>query len=172
MNDLSSIINIILEEETANSSGSVSAANELARRLEDRRREMLELQNSMQVLQKKICGELALHIRRRMPILSISVSNGCKVGFKSKVLSLSPDISRGVWNIRSSDPKFANRFMKRYGTRTVISDSLDDLAKAVVDYFSSHYKSLGEDLTRAPDGVILIENKKRSIVDLARWLRS
>lgn len=171
MSDLSQTLDIILEEESPPEYNATASANEIAKQLEIAQRKVIELQNKLSIAHNKMCAELALDVRRKMPGLNVSVDRGnCKIGYRMKHLVLRPDSRSGIWKIKSSDDRFAKRFMKYYGTNTAISPSLDSLVDAIITYFKEHYKSLGEDIIGT--GVILIEGRKSSITNLVVWHES
>lgn len=171
MIDLLKNIDVIFEDEVVNSSESIRVATDLVRQLEMTQQRIHELQNQLIIAQNKICGELALKLRRIMPSLNIGVGReGCKIGYRSKSLILQPDVKKGIWNIRSSDSRFSHRFLSRHSSKTVINPNLDSLINSIIKHFTEHYKTLGEDITGT--GVVLVEDKLGTIVDLANWYKN
>lgn len=145
-------------------------AMEIVRKLNIAKQMVVDLQHRLLTAKNKINVELALNLRKRMPSLNIGIdkSGSCKVGYRSKSLTFSPDIENGIWIVQSSDPRFARRFqkLKRYDL-IIGSSDITPLIDAVVEYFTGHYKSLGEEITGV--GVILIEDKIRNLSDLIEW---
>lgn len=169
MSNLSETIDVILEDASLDSSDTVSSANELAKQLEIVQQQVYELQNRLTIFQRRLCGELALNLRRRMPSFNIAISNnGCKVGYKSQFLLLQPNIRRGVWDIKPNS-RFTRKFLNRHSSKTVISSSLDTLVNVIVQYFTEHFKTLGEDIIG--NGLVMLEEKRVTIVDLMQWYK-
>lgn len=84
-------------------------------------------------------AQLAVAVRKIQPDLGVSMQkNGCTVGFRSRCIVCKADPHTGKWSF-SSD--FGNMFTAKYGG-CPIDSSLDDIAKKLVDFFSSHFKSL------------------------------
>lgn len=168
MSDLLQHIDIIFEDVELSSHNSVSIASDLVKQLEMTQQRIFELQNQLTIAQNKMCGELALNIRRRMPGLNVGVGrDGCKIGYRSKHLILQPDVKRGIWNVKSGDGSFARRFLSRHSSKTIITPNFDNLINALVKHFTEHYKSLGEDIVGT--GIILVEGKRETIVGLSQW---
>lgn len=170
MQNMSQILDVILEE-PSNSYNIVDIAGQIVRQLEDTQRRILELQNQLLIAKNRMCGELALSIRRRMPGLNIGVSrDGCKVGYRTKHMILNPDPGSGIWKIKSGDNRFARKFLRLFGTSTVISQDINPLADNIISFFRDHYKTLGEDIDGT--GIVFVEDKRGTITDLAVWYES
>lgn len=166
MSDLLHVLNVVLEDGQA-PSGAVEYASGIVRQLEDAQQRIQDLQHQLDAANKRICGELALMLRRALPGLNVGVGKeGCKVGYRSKHLILQPDPKRGIWNVKSGDPRFARRFMNRRGSKTVLG-SMEPLASAIVQHFREYYKTLGEDIIGT--GIVLVEGHRGTITDLAEW---
>jgi len=160
-------LDIILED-SPTTINEISQANDLAKELEAKRLEVLSLENKLSIISKKICGELAIYLRRKNPSLNIGAYRDyCKIGYKSKSLKIKPDLSRGIWIIGSKSNSFANSFMKKYSSKTSLDPDVDKISNAIINHFSDHYKSLREDVE---PGLILIEDRKGSLVDLIRFI--
>lgn len=170
MSGLLQNIDIIFEDVDLPSHNSVSMASDIVKQLEVTQQRVYELQNQLVIAQNKMCGELALNLRRRMPGLNVAVGrDGCKIGYRSKHLVLQPDVKRGIWNVKSGDGSFARRFLSRHSSKTIITPDFENLINALVRHFTEHYKSLGEDIIGT--GVILIEGKRGTLVGLSQWYR-
>ena len=59
------------------------------------------------------------------------------------------------------------RFKRRFGRNTVLLPDIAPLVSAIVNYFTEHYKSLGEDIVG--NGVVLIERKRVSLRELVSY---
>jgi hypothetical protein len=169
MNNLGKSLDILLHEGEEKTQYIYDAQN-TASQLEDLKREIDILNKRIMIYHNRMCADLCLLMRRILPSLNISMSRGsCIIGYNKNSLTITPDTRSGVWSVKSSQnsDKFAKRFMQRYASKTIISDDLNILAQAVVSFFLSHYKSLGESITGS--GVILIEGQKSNVYGLIAY---
>lgn len=165
--NLDRTLQVILEDNPFKSK-SVSIAGEIINKIEDMKRQLLDMKNKLRVIEKKLCGDLAIGVRRRQPGLNVGVTNdGCKIGYRTKHLLLNPDCQKGIWIAKSKDPRFLNKFTRNFTSQMVLTDDLSDIIDAIITHFSNHYKSLGEDIVGT--GIIMVEGKKSTIFNLARW---
>lgn len=162
-------IDAMLDDE--NQGIDISQLRELVKLVESYRKRIYRLEQEIAYSQKQLCGELAIKIRQKLPSLNVGVGNSqCKVGYKSQTLYIKPDIRKGIWVIESRNKKFSNGFYKNYSSKTVLNDSLEDVALAIVDYFRSYYKSLGENIVG--EGKIVLDEKYISLPNLILEFRS
>lgn len=147
----------------------MDSAIELMRRLDSAKQLVADIQHQLLSLRNRMNADLVLSIKRHMPALNVGLDkNGeCKVGYKSKSLVFTPNIEQGVWVVTSSDDRFKNRFSKSKRKTLVISPNIDHLIEAIADFFSEHYKSLGEDIIG--NGIIMVEGKISSLRDIVEW---
>jgi|TARA_R110000751_G_scaffold67485_2_gene137769 hypothetical protein len=132
------------------------------------KQKIAEMENQLATAKDRINGDLAMGVRRKCPGLNVSLDrNGCKVGYKSKQLSLSPDIQTKVWTVKSPDMRFSRRFCRRNGPQLALMPDLDGIIGSIANYFMSHYKTLGEDINGT--GKLLIEGRSATLLDLAEW---
>lgn len=168
MRNMLQILDTILEESPSQYKVA-DIASQIVHQLEATQRRILELQNQLLIARNRMCGELALSIRRKMPGLNIGVNrDGCKVGYRTKHMIFNPDPGSGIWKVKSGDNRFARKFLRLFGTSTVISQDTDGLANNIVLFFRDHYKTLGENIEDGT-GVVFVEDKRGSILDLAKW---
>jgi hypothetical protein len=161
-------LSFILEDSPSKCSKNLDDAYEIIRDIDRANQHIIMLQNRLRILKRKINGELAIQIRKHHPALNISVNpKQCKIGYKSKYLSFYPDIEKGVWQINGEDPKFINRFKKLYRRNTIISPEITDLVSSISDFFTNHYKSLGESIVGK--GAIIIEGKSGDLQRLSEY---
>lgn len=117
-------------------------------------------------------AHLAMAVKKVKPSLNISMeSSGCKIGYKSKFVTFTPNPTTGVWDVTAPAKlsSFVNG-LKRYGAEVLsLTTDLQTTATAVGTWFSSHYKTLGEELQGI--GTILIEGREVSALELAGKLR-
>lgn len=160
-------LDIILEDDDQTASKMQQAA-ELVQRLETAKRIVVNIKHQLIQLRSQINAELAMQIRRTMPSLHVGLDHGmCKIGYKTKSLLLTPDLERGIWNVKSSDPKFASKFTKSHIRQLLIGNNTDELIHALVKHFNDHFKTLGEDLIG--NGKLLIEGKSCQLSDLVQY---
>lgn len=113
-------------------------------------------------------AHLAMAIRRTKPGLNIALEgSGCKIGYRSKYITLTPNPSIDSWEI-SAPAKlqgFVNGIKRFNAGKLALTSDVNELAKGISEYFSIHYKSLGEDIQGT--GVILKEGKRLTSLSLA-----
>ena len=160
-------LSLVLEERPQTQSP-LDAASEILSSMDSLKQQLIDLQHKLGVIKQRMGADLALSVRRHHPGLNVAVDqNGCKVGYRSKSLYFDPDVEKGVWAVNSSDERFSGRFNRQYGKSTVLSPDIGNLESAITDYFSGHYKSLGEDIVG--DGVVLIEGRRASLGELTSY---
>jgi|3_EtaG_2_1085321.scaffolds.fasta_scaffold00090_16 hypothetical protein len=146
----------------------LDAARELKNKLAAARQEVDNLENQLKIVTQRMNGDLALGIRRQNPALNVGVnSDGCKVGYKTKHMIITPDVEKGVWSTKSPDGRFLGKFTKQYSPYTVLNPDIGDLISSVLGHFTGHFKTLGEEITG--NGVILVEGKCCTLLELAQW---
>lgn len=160
----------VLEEDNNSGKHDISDAVDILRQLETAKSQISDLEYKLDSIKNRINANLAVKIKRTNPGLNVSVDRkGCKIGYKSKSLIFNPDLSKGIWLVTSEDTRFLNRFLRRFKKDIVISGDVYKLVSVINNYFADHYKSLGEDIIGT--GIVLLENKKVSVSELAKyWL--
>lgn len=161
-------LNIVLSEGN-NNWRPMDAAMEIMRKMSAAKQLVSDLHHQLLSLKNRMNADLALSLKRHMPALNVSIGrNGeCKIGYKSKHLVFTPNIEQGVWIVDSSDDRFKNRFSKAKRQTLIISPNLDRLISSITDFFTEHYKSLGEDISGV--GVIIVEGRIGSLKDIVEW---
>ena len=160
-------LSLILEERPLQRNP-LDAAAEILHQLDIANQQIVDLQHRLNSIKQRMNGDLALGVRRNHPGLNVAISpKGCKIGYRSKSLLFDPDVAKGVWIVTGEDPRFVGRFKKQFGRSTVLLPDINNIVSAVTDYFTGHYKSLGEDIIGT--GVILIEGKKVSLCELTKY---
>lgn len=160
-------LGIILEDESQAAS-KMKHASELVQRLDLAKQLVVNIKHKLMTLRNQINAELAMQIRRTMPALHVGLDHGmCKVGYKTKSLLLTPDLERGIWNVKSPDYKFASKFQKSNMRDLLIGQDTNALIQAIIMYFTEHFKTLGEDIIG--NGTLLIEGKHSNLSDLVRY---
>ncbi len=101
-------LNILLEDPAeAVGSDPLQTAMDIVRDLDNLKQRVQDLQNQLQNKRREAGGQLALGLRKQEPGLDLAVdSDSCKVGYDNESLDFSPDARRGIWVIKSSNPKF------------------------------------------------------------------
>jgi hypothetical protein len=125
---------------TGEAQSKISLAQEIARELEDAKERVSELERDLRNAIEDYNVELAKALRRRLPQLGINLNDGrCSASYCSTNLSCKPDLGNKTW-VFDSNPH-GRRFSRKYGTVLGLSDSIDPLADAIVQYFG-RYKTL------------------------------
>ena len=85
-------------------------------------------------------AQLATSVRRLQPNIGVSLQkHGCVVGYRTKCITCTANPHTGKWDFAPGD--FGRIFASKFGNYTM-ETPLDDIAKSLVDFFGSHYKSL------------------------------
>lgn len=109
-------------------------------KVRDLRKDLAVAQSELSHAVDRMYAQLAMTTRKLQPELGVSLQkNGCVIGYRSRCLVCSADPHTGKWSWGDGD--FGRIFQKKYGD-CPIDSSLDDIAKNIVDFFGSHYKSL------------------------------
>lgn len=168
MGNFAQTLETVLVESEPVSANLAATAKTIVGALDAARLKVRELEQQLDIVHRRLSAELALTVRRLIPSLNVGLNkNGCKIGYKTKHLLFVPDVSRGVWNVKSSDPQFASTFFRHNSTRTVLSSELSQLAEAIALFFRNHYKSLGEDIIGT--GVVMVDDERGTLSDLVIW---
>jgi hypothetical protein len=161
-------LDLLLEMNGEPVSNSLDSILDITKQLDEVRQKVVDLQNKLYMATDRLNGDLAMGVRKRLPGLNVGLDkNGCKVGYKSKNLSFSPDLKIGVWGVKSPDHRFCRRFARNNGPSLALTSSIAPLVDAISDYFSGHYKSLGEDIKGT--GALIVEGSEATILDVAEW---
>lgn len=164
-------LDLILEVETTQIDvDAYRAATDVATDLEQARRRVSDLERQLLYAIDRLCGGLAVGVRKHQPGLNVGLEGGrCRIGYKTKQLTVAPDLSKRMWVVQSTDPRFARRFLRGHRTHTTLNNDLMPLAKAVADFFTGHYLSLGEAIEGR--GLILLGGHHVSLGDLVDHVR-
>lgn len=137
-------LDVLLEDNTADDP--LQSALDLTAKLEEARRNVNDLEKQLMYAVDRMCGNLAMKVRQSKPALSVSLGNGgCKVGYRSKHLMFKPDLAKRTWQVDSHDPSFARRYARSFASPMLDQDVVE-VSKCIADFFSRHYRSLGEDI--------------------------
>ena len=168
MNSISHKLDLLLEMNGGPVPNSLDSILDITKQLDEVRQKVVDLQNKLYMATDRLNGDLAMGVRKQLPGLNVGLDkNGCKVGYKSKNLSFSPDLKTGAWNVKSPDHRFCGRFTRHNGPSLALASNITPLVDAIANYFSGHYKSLGEDVKGT--GTLIIEGSKATILDIAEW---
>lgn len=169
MIDLHKSLDIILEEGPPDGGWHpLHSAMDLARQLQDAQQAVIDLQHQLGNIKTRMAGDLALALRRAKPGLNIAVDKqGCRIGYKTKVLHFTPDVEQGLWKVTSPNHRFLREFLKAHRRATLMSENLSELIEAIVAYFTAYYRTLGEEVEGT--GILMIEEKRATLLDLASW---
>ncbi len=169
MIDLRKSLDLILEEAPSPDGWHpLDSAIDLARQLQDAQQLVADLQHKLNSLRTRMAGDLALAIRRTKPGLNVAVDkNGCKVGYKTKYLQFIPEVEQGVWRVVSPNRRFLREFLQANRRATLLAPDLSVLIGAISEYFSTYYRTLGEEVEGT--GVLMVEERRATLLDLAEW---
>ena len=163
-------LNAIFETDaTSLSDDPYQTSMDIANELEAARRTVADLERQLTYSLDRLCGGLALGVRKNQPGLNVGLDKGnCRVGYRSKSLMLKPDLTNKVWLVDSGDPAFARRFKRIHGPRLNLSNDMLGLSTAVAHFFNDHYRSLGEEIFG--DGKIIYEGRQITLGMLAEMM--
>jgi len=159
-----SSLDIILSEEvdTTYIAMSIEAQNQLQKM----QQQVAILEQKVRDYKAKINADLAICIRRQLPGLHLSIDESvCKVGYKTKHLSISPDLSRKQWIIESPDHVFKARFLSK--TDLELTDKLQGISESIVNYFKDYYQQQNESIHGT--GHLLLEQNNSTLGSVAKW---
>jgi hypothetical protein len=162
-------LDILLEDvSTAPKASALDSMLSVSDELRELKQRIVEMENQLSTAKDRINGDLAMGVRRKCPGLNVSLDrNGCKVGYKTKQLSFSPDIDTKVWTVKSPDVRFSRRFCRKNGPQLALIPGLDSIIGSIANHFMTHYKTLGENIEGT--GKLLIEGRHATLMDLAEW---
>lgn len=90
---------------------------------------------------ESLCAYLALEIRKRMPKLNVHLANGtCNIQYRSKSLSISPNIAQAKWEIEPTD--MGRGFVRGYSHVLPLQNDMSAIADAAIEHFSNNYKTI------------------------------
>jgi hypothetical protein len=167
MIDLQRSLDIILEDEPVVAAGHpLDSAITLVHELHTARQRILDIQHELEKIKHRLSADLALAIRRAKPSLSISLDRqGCKIGYKTKHLQFIPDVEQEMWRVVSPNRRFLREFLNKHRRVTFLATDVSPLVQAIISYFDSYYRTLGEDCSGT--GILLIENRRATLLELA-----
>jgi len=114
-----------------------------AQELKDAKDQVAQLEQEYVQAIDALNGQLAVGVKKCNPRLSANLRNGvCNIGYRSKSLNFKPNLDTQTWAAESSDPTFARRFSRNHGPATALNPDIDALAKAIISFFTNHYKTL------------------------------
>jgi hypothetical protein len=146
-------------------------AMNIAADLDNARRRVAQLERELIHATDRLCGGLAMGIRKAQPSLNVNLGNGaCQVNYRKKNLRLKPDLTKRMWLVDSNRQAFGNRFRRHHGHVVGLSSDLTPLADAIASYFADFYKSIGKDL--AGRGSSVVEGRQVTLGELACLVRA
>lgn len=168
MIDLQRSLDIILEDGPVDGPKPQELASELVQQLQDARQQVADIEHKLTNIKYRISADLALSLRRAQPGLNVALDkNGCKVGYKTKLLHFIPDIENGIWKVISPNRRFLREFLNAHRRVTLMDNDLSTLVTAITAYFANYYRTLGEEI--GGTGALLIEEKRGTLLELVAW---
>ena len=121
--------------------GKMDLVRELAKEFEAAKERVTELEMNLRHATEEYNIELAKALRKRIPQVGINLKDGrCSASYKSTNLSCRPDLPSKSWVFDSN--QHGRRFTRNNGMALNLSDTIDPIADAIVQYLSGRYKSL------------------------------
>jgi len=169
MIDLDAKLSIVLEE--TDHTQLIGACENLCSEVESLKERIQTVKLRIKSMKVRLCAELAMLMRKKYPQLNVAVDRkGTKIGYKTKVIYISPDIEGKIWTFKSSDQDIVKTFNSKYRKYLIINSSLADLADAIGNTFAFRYKSIKE--YQQSSGKLLIEGKSSNLVHLVEWMNT
>ena len=169
MIDIESKLSVVLEE--TDHSQLIKSCEQLCLEVDSLKERIQTVKLRLKSMKVRLCAELAMLIRKKYPQLNVAVDKkGTKIGYKTKVVYISPDIEGKVWAFKSSDPDITKTFNNKYRKYLIITSQISDLADAIGNSFAFRYKSLRE--YRESSGILQIEGKNSHLVNLVEWMNA
>lgn len=164
-------LDLILEDDTTQvADDPYQSALALSIDLEEARRRVTDLERQLLHVMDRLCGGLAMGVRKQQPGLNIGLDNGsCKIGYKDKHLHMKPDLSKHTWVVDGGDTSFADQFLGQHAAHMVLEPDMAPLAQAITAFFTGHYGALGENINGR--GIISINNQHVDFARLAHHVR-
>jgi hypothetical protein len=168
MRPIMETLNLILEDQAPTENwGLLQDALDVHNELEQAKLNVQNLMHQLHRMRQKMCVDLAYRIRKFNPSYNVNVDkNGCKIGYRRKVLHFKPDIQRGMWIITSKDGSFASEFRRANKQLLLISPYISQLIQAIDAFFKAHYKTLHEEIVG--EGTIIINEQMSTLADLIK----
>jgi hypothetical protein len=168
MVNLGKSLDIIFEDPEVVGHHPLDDAMGLVRELHNAQQRILDIQHELGKLKHRLAADLALSLRRAKPGLNVAVDkHGCKVGYKTKHLQFIPEIDQEMWRVVSPNSRFVREFMNRHRRATFLTADMAPLVNAILTHFTEYYRTLGEEIEGT--GLILVEDRKVTLIDLAEW---
>lgn len=144
-------LDAIFEEESINFNP-VEACIDIVRKLDAAKQQILDLQNRLTSLKRGMVSDVALGVRKENPALNVGVDDkGCKFGYQSNQIQLSPDIEKCEWIMTAND--------------TSESAPIDgNIISKILDHFN---KLFGEDFVGK--GMLFLEGRQANQLDIVSW---
>jgi hypothetical protein len=161
-------LNLIFEDSSSPMSHVGSSAYELVERLRNARQLVADIEHQLGTIKHRMCAELALGIRRAQPGIHVALDkNGCKIGYKTKMLLLNPDVENEIWTVTSKNRRFLHEFLKANRRHLLIGQDPTILINAIVSHFIAYFRTLHESI--GGTGIILVEERRGTLVDIINW---
>lgn len=121
--------------------GKLDLVLEIQKELDDSQARTAELQVSLSQALEDYNFSLGVALRKRLPKISVNFRNGrCSANYKSTNLSCKPDLNSGLWSFEPN--KHGKSFSRRNGHVLRLSNQVDPLVDAIVNYLTGRYRTL------------------------------
>ena len=121
--------------------GKLDLVLETQSELNDAQARVAELQVSLAQAIEEYNFSLGVALRKRMPKVAVNFRNGrCSANYRSTNLSCKPDLASGLWAFEPN--KHGKTFSRRNGHALRLSNHMDPLVDAIVNYLTGKYRTL------------------------------
>jgi len=121
--------------------GKFDLIQEIRKEIDDAEIHLDELRMHLRHAIEEYNAALAMALRKRVPRLSVSLDNGrCNTAYRSTNLSCWPDVNNGHWQFEPN--RFGRSFMRRNAHLLPLSNQIDPLVDAIVNYFAGRYRTV------------------------------
>lgn len=123
--------------------GKLDLVLETQKELDDAQVRVTELQTSLSQAIEDYNFSLGCALRKKLPQISVNFKNGrCSANYKSTNLSCKPDLKSGLWAFEPN--RHGKTFSRRNGHALGLSNQVDPLVDAIVNYLSGRYRTLSK----------------------------
>lgn len=121
--------------------GKYDLIQEIKKEIGDAECHLSDLKMKLRHAVEEYNAALAMSLRKRLPGLGVSLDGGrCHASYRSTNLSCRPDLDSGMWQFEPND--HGRRFSRRHSHLLPLSNQIEPLVDAIVDYFGGRYRSI------------------------------
>jgi len=122
--------------------GKLDEVLRLKQDLDEAQNRVAEIESNLRQATEDYNFALGVALRKRLPQVTVDFANGrCATKYKSTNLSCHPDLQNKMWSFDNN--QHGKKFSRRNAHVLRLSNQLDPLVDAMVDYLTNRYRSLG-----------------------------